>query len=156
MWDFFGKVIETLPPWFVMALIVFLVVAALCLLPRVRRDKNGRLYLFSRSYEYQKNRAKEHAEAVKGLCARVERLNGDIGVINTRLSSIECEDLKQSFYLDSLPKDERLIAGLKYVYHGGNGRVRKDVADFVRDNPDVYTDVISRYPRWALARENAV
>jgi hypothetical protein len=156
MWDFLGKVIETLPPWFVMALIVFLAGAALYLLPRVRMDKNGKLYLFSRSYEYQKNRAKEHSEAIKGLCAQVERLNEDIGMVNTRLSSIECEDLKQSFYLELLPRDERLIAGLKYVYHGGNGAVRRDVADFVRDNPDVYTDVISRYPQWAFAQEKAV
>jgi hypothetical protein len=156
MWDFFGKVVETLPSWFVMTLIVFLVVAALCLLPRVRWDKNGRLYLFSRSYEYQKNRAKEHSEAIKGLCTRVECLNEDIGTLNMRLSSIEFEDLKQSFYLDLLPKDERLIAGLKYVYHGGNGTVRKDVADFVRDRPDVYRDVILRYPQWALAPEKAV
>jgi hypothetical protein len=156
MWDFFGKVIETLPSWFVMALIVFLAGAALYLLPRVRRDKHGKLYLFSRSYEYQKNRAKEHAEVIKGLCARVKHLNEDIGMVNTQLLSIECENLKQSFYLDSLPKDERLITGLKYVYHGGNGTVRKDVADFVRDNPEVYRDVISRYPQWALMQEKAV
>jgi hypothetical protein len=156
MWGFFGEVIKTLPSWFVMALIVFLIGAALYLLPRVRRDKNGKLYLFSRSYEYQKNRAKEHSEAVKVLCARVECLNEDIGTVNIRLSSIECENLKQSFYLDSLPKDERLIAGLKYVYNGGNGQVRPDVANFVRDNPDVYMDVISRYPQWALAPEKAV
>jgi hypothetical protein len=155
MWEFLGTVVKSLPPWFIMALIVFLVAAALCLLPRVRRDKNGRLYLFSRSYECQKNRAKEHAEAVKGLCAQVERLNGDMGAVHRRLSSIECEDLKQSFYLDALPEDERLIAGLKYVYHGGNGAVRRDVADFVRDRPDVYRDVISRYPQWAFAPEKA-
>jgi hypothetical protein len=156
MWDFLGTVVKTLPPWFVMALIVFLVVAAICLLPRVRRDKNGRLYLFSRSYEHQKNRTKEHLEAIKGLRAQVERLNGDVGMVSTRLLSIECENLKQSFYLDLLPKDERLIAGLRYVYNGGNGVVRRDVADFVRNNPDVYMDVISRYPQWALASEKAV
>jgi hypothetical protein len=156
MWDFLGKVIETFPSWFLMALIVFLVGAAVYLLPRVRRDKNGRLYLFSRSYEYQKNRAKEHSETVKGLCGQVERINEDVKSIDKRMLSIECEDLKQSFYLGLLPKDERLIAGLKYVYHGGNGQVRKDVADFVRDNPDVYMDVISRYPQWAFVQEKAV
>jgi hypothetical protein len=156
MWDFLGTVIKALPPWFVMALIVFLAAAALCLLPRVRRDKNGKLYLFSRSYERQKNRAKEHLEVIKGLRTQVECLNEDVGIVSTRLSSIECENLKQSFYLDPLPKDERLIAGLKYVYRGGNGAVRKDVAYFVRNNPDVYMDVISRYPQWALAPEKAV
>jgi hypothetical protein len=74
MWDFLGTVVKTLPPWFVMALIVFLVVAALCLLPRARRDKNGKLYLFSRSYEYQKNRAKEQSEMTRLLCDRMDGL----------------------------------------------------------------------------------
>jgi hypothetical protein len=156
MWDFFGAVIKTLPPWFVMALIVFLVVAALCLLPRVRRDKNGKLYLFSRSYEYQKKRVKEHTESTKALYVLFGCLNDDIKSIDKRILSIECEDFKQSFYLGLLPKDERLIAGLKYVYNGGNGQVRKDVANFVRDNPDVYMDVISRFPQWALTQEKAV
>jgi hypothetical protein len=156
MWDFLGKVVDTLPPWFVMALIVFVVVAALCLLPRVRRDRKGRFYLFSRAYEYQKNRAREHSDAVKELCNQVGRVGDELEVVNRRISSIECEDLKQSFYLALLPKDERLIAGLRYVYNGMNGAVRKDVADFVRDNPDVYRDVISRYPQWALAREGSV
>jgi hypothetical protein len=154
MWEFFGKVVDSLPPWFLMALIVFLVGAALYLLPRVRRDKKGKLYLFSRSYEYQKKRSKEQAETTKGLCALVKCLNEDIAVVHKKLSSIECEDLKQSFYLGLLPKDERLIAGLKYVYNGGNGPVRKDVACFVKDNPDVYMDVITRYPQWALDRKD--
>jgi hypothetical protein len=144
MWDFFGTVVKTLPPWFVMALIVFLIGAALYLLPRVRRDKKGRLYLFSRSYECQQDRAKK-------LNALVEGLHGDVAAANGRLSSIECESLKQSFYLALLPKDERLIAGLKFVYRGGNGAVRKDVADFVRDNPDVYADVITKYPQWTMS-----
>jgi hypothetical protein len=156
MWDFLGKIVETLPPWFIMTLIVFLVAAALCLFPRIRRDKNGKPYLFSRSYEYQKNRAKEHSEAVKELRAQMKCLSEDIGTVSARLSSIECEDFKQSFYLELLPKDERLMAGLKYVYNGGNGAVRKDVGDFVRDNPDVYMDVITRYPQWAFAPEKAV
>jgi hypothetical protein len=143
MWEFFGKLVDSLPPWFLMALIVFLVGAALYLLPRLRRDKNGRLYLFSRSYEYQKKRAKE-------LFSSVEHLRGDVTEIHGRMESIECESLKQSFYLALLPKDERLIAGLKYVHRGGNGAVRKDVANFVKDNSDVYMDVITRYPQWAL------
>jgi hypothetical protein len=153
MWEFFGKVVDSLPPWFLMALIVFLAGAALYLLPRVRRDKKGKLYLFSRSYEYQKKRSKEQAETTKDLCASVEYLRGKVTEIHGRMESAECESLKQSFYLALLPKDERLIAGLKYVHRGGNGAVRKDVANFVKDNPDVYMDVITRYPQWALAQK---
>jgi outer membrane murein-binding lipoprotein Lpp len=150
MWEFFGVVVKSLPVWFVMLLIVFIVVAGVCLLPRVRRDKQGKLYLFSRSYEFQKNRAKEHLTVVKGLCSQVEHLNEDVNAISKRVTSAELEALKQSFYLDPLPKDERLISGLKYIYNGRNGSVRKDVATFVKDNPDVYMDVIRRYPQWAM------
>jgi hypothetical protein len=154
MWEFFGKVVDSLPPWFLMALIVFLVGAALYLLPRVRRDKKGKLYLFSRSYEYQKKRSKEQAETAKDLCALVKCLNEDMAAVHTRLLSIECEDLKQSFYLDLLPLDERLISGLKYVYNGGNGPVRADVAAFVEANPVIYRDVIMRFPQWALTKKD--
>jgi hypothetical protein len=153
MWEFFGKVVESLPPWFLMMLIVFLAGAAFYLLPRLRRDKKGKLYLFSRSYEHQKQRSKEQAETTRDLCASVKCLNENVAAVNRKILSIECEDLKQSFYLGLLPKDERLIAGLKYVYHGGNGPVRKDVAAFVKDNTDVYLDVITRYPQWALEQK---
>jgi hypothetical protein len=148
MWDFFGKVVDSLPSWFLMALIVFLAGTALYLLPRVRRDKHGKLYLFSRSYEYQKNRIKEQSTTLRDLHANFQD-------INRRLLSVECEDLKQSFYLELLPKDERLIAGLKYVYNGRNGSVREDVAKFVKDNPDVYSSVMAKYPQWAFSERNS-
>jgi hypothetical protein len=94
MWEFFGKVVDSLPPWFIMAFTVFSAGAALYLLPRVRRDKKGKLYLFSRSYEYQKKRSREQAEIARGLCAAIESLNGDIAAINKMILSIECENLK--------------------------------------------------------------
>jgi hypothetical protein len=155
MWEFFGKVVESLPPWFLMALIVFLLGTALYLLPRVRRDKNGKLYLFSRSYEYQKNRIKEQMKVTGDICAKIEVLSGDVSSVNTRIASVECENLKQTFYINNemFPKEDRLIAGLRYVYNGRNGKVREDVARFVKDNPDVYMSVISRYPQWALAQK---
>jgi hypothetical protein len=146
VWEFFGAVVKSLPPWFLMALIVFLLGVGLYLLPRVRRDKHGKLYIFSRSYEYQKSR-------VKRISDTIETLAGEVGKVEKRISSVECEGLKQTFYINNalFPKEERLIAGLKYVYHGKNGKVREDVAHFVKDNPDVYMSVISKYPQWALA-----
>ncbi|MDR1531654.1 MAG: hypothetical protein LBS62_05645 [Clostridiales bacterium] len=89
MWDFLGTVVKALPPWFVMALIVFLAAAALCLLPRVRRDKNGKLYLFSRSYEYQKNRVKEQSEAVKSLCDRMDGLTERMDGLSEKVLAAE-------------------------------------------------------------------
>jgi hypothetical protein len=150
VWDFLGEVVRSLPPWFLIALIVAAVVIVLYMLPRVRWDKNGKPYLYSRSYEYQKNRVKEQIEMSKTLHQAVDGMD-------KRLRSVECENLKQTFYIDNamLPKEERLIAGLKYVYNGRNGKVREDVARFVKENPDVYTDVITKFPQWALAQGKA-
>jgi hypothetical protein len=143
MWEFLIRLVEALPVWFLAALIVFLLGAAAWILPRLRRDKNGRLYVFSRSYEFQKNRIKAQGKETRDILR-------SIGEIKDRMRSIEREDLKQSFYLAPLPKDERLIAGLKYVYAGGNGPVREDVARFVEENPETYREVITRFPQWAL------
>jgi hypothetical protein len=126
-----------------MAFIVFLAGAALYLLPRVRRDKRGRLYIYSRSYAYQKERIKAQAQTARDILSSIDE-------IKTRIRSVECEDLKQSFYIAALPPDERLMSGLKYVYGGGNGSVREDVAEFVKANPKVYAGVLSRFPQWAL------
>jgi hypothetical protein len=148
MWEFLKEVAGGLPAWFLMLLIVFTAGMVVYALPRLRWDKNGKPYLFSRSYEHQKNRVKDLRESIVIL-------GENIRTVNDRVLSVECESLKQSFYLELLPKDERLIAGLKYVYNGGNGPVRKDVGNFVRDNPDVYMDVITRFPQWALAKGEA-
>jgi hypothetical protein len=147
-----------------MVLIVFLVGALVYFLPRIRRDKNGKPYIYSRSYEYQKNRlkeqgriAQEHSQMIQDLCETIDESNKQrdicLGRIEKRVKSIELEDLKQSFYLTLLPPDERLISGLKYVYAGGNGLVREDVARFVEENPIAYKSAISKFPQWALAQD---
>jgi uncharacterized protein YxeA len=154
MYELLIVVIKSLPPWFIMLLVAVLVLTALYYLPKIRRDKHGKLYVFSRSYEYQKNRMKEHKSAVselqRALDDAIDKQGASLARIETRVKSVELEDLKQSFYLELLPKDERLISGLKYVYAGGNGAVRGDIAKFVKEYPDVYADVILRFPQWAL------
>ena len=123
MWDFFGKLVDALPVWFLIALIAALCAAAAWVLPRLRRDKNGRVYIYSRSYEHQKKRLKEQA-ALSG------EIRESISQLNSRVKSVECENLKQSFFIanETFPKKERLIAGLKYIYAGGNGPTREGVA----------------------------
>ena len=135
MWGFFGEVVKSLPTWFLIVFIVAAAVVVLYTLPRVRWDKNGKPYLYSRSYECQKNRVKEQLEVSRIMRQALDGLD-------KRLRSVECDDLKQTFYIDNVmfPKEERLIAGLKYVYNGKNGKVREDVARFVKENPDVYLD----------------
>jgi hypothetical protein len=147
MWDFLSKLVEALPAWFLAALITALLAAAAWMVPRLRRDKNGKWYIYSRSYEYQKNRIKEQSKIFT-------EIKSDIAGLDKRTKSVECENLKQTFYIDNedFPKKERLIAGLKYVYNGGNGPVREDIGRFVRENPKVYEEVIKDFPQWALQR----
>ena len=160
MWDFFSKLMDALPPWFLMALITFLLAAAAWTLPRLRRDKNGKWYIYSRSYEHQKNRIKAQRQETGNLTATINDMNktmaDSFSRVNARMKSIECENLKQTFYItnESFPKKERLIAGLKYVDSGGNGMTREDVARFVKDNPAVYGEVMKDFPQWALPKED--
>ena len=156
MWDFLGKLVDALPAWFLVVLIVFLLAAAAWCVPRLRRDKNGRLYIYSRSYEHQKNRIKAQRQETQNLLAVINDMNrsmvGGFSDVNARVKSIECENLKQSFYIDNeaFPKTERLIAGLKYVSSGGNGAAREYVARFVKQNTDAYAEVLRDFPQWAL------
>jgi hypothetical protein len=154
MWDFLSKLVDALPAWFLIALITALLAAAAWYLPRLRRDKNGRLYIYSRSYEYQKNRIKEQTRLFENQGKIFDELKSDIAGLDKRTKSIECENLKQTFYIDNeaFPKAERLIAGLKYVCSGGNGAAREDVFAFIKANLDVYGEVIKDFPQWALPR----
>jgi hypothetical protein len=81
-------------------------------------------------------------------------MQGDISRLDKQTKSVECENFKQTFYLnnEAFPKKERLIAGLKYIYSGGNGAVREDVARFVEANPEIYMGVIRDYPQWAMPK----
>jgi hypothetical protein len=114
MWDFLIKIVDSVPPWFLMALIVFLAAAAIHFLPRIRRDKNGKPYVYSRSYEHQKNRLKEHNTAMRELKGALDDADDKQGAalarIETRVKSVELEDLKQSFYLALLTAATRYAA----------------------------------------------
>jgi hypothetical protein len=152
MWDFLGKLVDALPAWFLGVLIVFLLAAAAWYIPRLRRDKNGKLYVYSRSYEHQKNRIKAQTWMFENQNERFAEISKSIDGLDRRTKSIECENLKQTFYIDNeaFPKTERLIAGLKYVYSGGNGATREEVARFVKENTDAYAEVLRDFPQWAL------
>jgi hypothetical protein len=155
MWEFLGRLVEALPAWFLVVVVAALLAGAAWVLPRLRRDKSGKWYIYSRSYEHQKNRLKEQIRLVETQDKKFDEILGAIDSLGSRTKSVECENLKQTFFIsnEAFPKKERLIAGLKYVYAGGNGLVREEVARFVRDNPGVYEEVLGEFPRWALPGE---
>jgi hypothetical protein len=58
MWETLQTLIKELPQWYLMFLIPVLLVIALYFIPRVRRDKQGRLYIHSNIYEQKKHNKK--------------------------------------------------------------------------------------------------
>jgi hypothetical protein len=58
MWETLRALIAELPERYLMALVPALLAAALYFLPRVRRDKQGRLYIHSNIYEQKKHNKK--------------------------------------------------------------------------------------------------
>jgi hypothetical protein len=59
MWETVQALIKALPEWYVMSLIPVVLISALYLLPRIRRDKQGRLYIHSNIYEQKKHNKKQ-------------------------------------------------------------------------------------------------
>ena len=51
--------IEKLPVWFLVSLIIIVVIVAVFYIPRLRRDKNGRWYIYSGKYEDTKRDMKK-------------------------------------------------------------------------------------------------
>jgi hypothetical protein len=46
MWDFFSKLVGALPPWFLVVLVAAIFVCAVWALPKLRRDKNGSMFIY--------------------------------------------------------------------------------------------------------------
>jgi hypothetical protein len=124
MWDFLSKIVESVPSWFLMALIVFILAAAVYFLPKLRRDKNGKWYIFSRSYEHNKNHQKE---------------------IRARLKDISLDILKLSVFTSELPLSERMASGIKFMNNGGNGDARKYITAELRPQNEEMYDTLDKF-----------
>jgi len=71
MWDFFSTVINKVSPATVQILLIVVVAAAIYIVPRLRRDKQGRWYIFSKQYEANKNQRKDE---MSRMCADIKAL----------------------------------------------------------------------------------
>jgi len=76
------------------------------------------------------------AEAVQKAIAIVEEMSID--------------QAKQIFYDKDQPDEDRLAGGLKYLYRGGNGGTRPNVAAFVEQHPELYKGFIKSKPELRL------
>jgi hypothetical protein len=104
MWETLQTLIEELPEWYLMVLVPVLLIIALYSLPRIRRDKQGRLYIYSNIYEQKKHNKK--------LDAMIEQIQ------DTEMSVLKLRILNKS----NLPQDAE-VAYRRYKNKNGNGYI---------------------------------
>jgi len=70
--------------------------------------------------------------------------------LNNNIKDIKIDLHKYMFYVKTLPEQEVMIHGLKYIFAGGNGDVKPDVEVYAREHPKIYKTVISLQPNLAI------
>jgi hypothetical protein len=104
MWETLQALIKELPAWYLMVLIPVLIIIALYFVPRIRRDKQGRLYIHSNIYEQKKHNKK--------LDAMIDQIQ------ETEMSVLKLRILNKS----NLPQDAE-VAYRRYKNKGANGYI---------------------------------
>ncbi len=168
-----------LPVWFRMAFILFItLVAVVYILPRIRRDKTGKWYLYSQKYEDNKRNEKQDktlstldalVKSVSNLTTNqcdistkleehikkdidiIAKIDKDISDSKADRNDLGLTNLKQSVYLQEMPIEERLYDGLKYINRGGNGTVKKYIInELVKAAPISYHTITRVKPELAI------
>jgi hypothetical protein len=161
--------IEKLPAGYIQIMLPLLIIfAGVYVLPRVRRDKQGKLYFYSQKYEDGKRNKKQDkildevgrlASGMAGMLdahikAEAEVLGAvkeDIEESKKDRNELHLDSLKQSVYLNEMDIEERLYAGLRYIRRGGNGAVGRYVRDtLLAGAPISYKAITSLHPELRL------
>ena len=139
MWEFFGRVVDALPPWFLSVLIVFLLGLAAYVVPRLRRDKQGRWYIYSRQYEAAKQARKSgNAELQKKYETIISSLGEnkkeilqlricakDLPLTAKREAYLEYKKLGHNSWIDGYVVDEGLFTAGEIKYIAGDAKAGK-------------------------------
>lgn len=82
--------------------------------------------------------------------SKVDKLAVEVQEIMAMIKNMSIDQQKQSFYDEHQPDAERLAAGLKYVYLGGNGFTKPDVIKFAEEHKPVYNALTHVKPELRL------
>jgi hypothetical protein len=126
-------IINRLDVGYIEIMIPCLIIFAAWVFSHLRRDKQGKLYWFKRSYEDTKT--------IKYLSA----INDKADDMGKRMTNIEIDQCKLAFYSD-IPIKERLFAGLRYIQSGGNSETKHYVEEMIKDNLDLYNGLVLGRP----------
>lgn len=69
--------------------------------------------------------------ALRDVDSKVDKLTTEVQEIMAIVKNMSIDQQKAMFYDEHQPDAERIVAGLKYVYLGGNGMTKPDVIAFV-------------------------
>jgi hypothetical protein len=89
---------------------------------------------------------------LRDVDSKVDKLTIEVREIMAIVKNMSIDQQKSSFYDEHQPDAERLAAGLKYVYLGGNGLTKPDVVAFVKkpENREVYNALVRINPELRL------
>jgi hypothetical protein len=91
----------------------------------------------------------------KNQKAEIEKLIVKTDNLQEHVDEIWIDQLKLVFYNKDMPEAERMIAGLRYIRHGRNGDMRKDVIQMIQDYPEIYEIVKKLKPQYELKNMEA-
>jgi len=91
---------------------------------------------------------------LRDVDSKVDKLEVAVQEIMAIVKNMSIDAQKSYFYDEHQPDAERLAAGLKYIYQGGNGSTRPDVIKFAEANKPIYNALTSVKPELRLKYED--
>jgi hypothetical protein len=113
--------IDKLPTSFLMVVIIAALAWAVFILPKVRRDKNGKLYVYSRKYEASQTKQKE---ILKKMSTAMDSLNE--GMAWTQRTILFSENFSVGERISAGSRLEQLSDGWVKTDHCYNGEARAE------------------------------
>jgi len=89
-------------------------------------------------------------EKIDCLAKDLQEVKKDSCETKGMVENMSIDDQKSHFYDQNQPLPERLVAGLKYIYQGGNGLTKPDVVKFAEANKEMYNALTKAKPEWRL------
>ena len=96
------------------------------------------------------------SDRIAGVEAYTKRNHARLDSVEMILTELKLRASKQMLYNESMPKVQRVIAGLQYLADGGNGETKPYVIELCRNNQTVYRTVAQANPLLVAAAKTAM
>ena len=102
------------------------------------------------AFSFTRGEMKKIEDKVDSNSAKIDDIANITNDQNDNIKDIKIDLHKYMFYVKTLPEQEVMIHGLKYIFAGGNGDVKPDVEVYAREHPKIYKTVIALQPNLAI------